>query len=423
MSNYTCEFCNKSFKQKSHYNQHKKRKTKCNKVNQVVDKKNELIHENKESELNKDSVSMNKIQNINNIVDTTHKNKQILGQFYTTNQEYILQGMKIPCSIKDIIEPFTGNGDLISFIEKEQEKNNIKYNIECYDIDPKKDYIIQKDTIKNPPDYTNKYIITNPPYLARNKSKDKSLFDLYNVNDLYKCVIKNILTNRCLGGIFIIPLNFWSSIRISDIELRKTFLEKYFVIMLNIFEEQVFDDTTYTICSFQFEIRKNNDNNNNLNIILYPSKTILKTNLNNTNNFMIGGDIYMLKLKNIYKITRLTSKNKKESNTNILVKCIDDNINSLIGLSFVEDKDIYIDETPNQTARTYATLIIKPKIENDKQKELIIKFNKYLQEHRKKYNSLFLTNYRESKDIARKRISFDLVYSISQYILENFDDI
>ena len=102
---------------------------------------------------------------------------------------------------------------------------------------------------------------------------------------------------------------------------------------------------------------------------------------------------------------------------------IDDNIKSQIGLSFVEDTDIYVDDTPNQTARTYATLIIEPKIEKDKQKQLIIKFNKYLEEHRKKYNSLFLTNYRESKDIARKRISFDLVYSITEYILDNFNDI
>ena len=55
-----------------------------------------------------------------------------------------------------------------------------------------------------------------------------------------------------------------------------------------------------------------------------------------------------------------------------------------------------------------------------KSKKLVKKFNKYLNNHREKYNSLFLTNYRESKDIARKQISFDLVYSIVQYILENF---
>ena len=347
--------------------------------------------------------------------------KKKLGKFYTTNQEYILQGIFIPDNIKNIIEPFTGNGDLITFIEKEQSKNNVKYNIDCYDIEPLKDYIIKQDTIKNPPDYTNKYLITNPPYLARNKSKDKSLFDKYKVNDLYKCVIKDILTNVCLGGIFIIPLNFWSSIRISDIELRKSFLEKYDIILLNIFEEQVFDDTTYSICSFQFEIKKSNINK--LNIIVYPSKINIKIELNDNNNFMIGGDIYNLKLKKKYKITRLTKKNKDNKNTNILVKCIDDNIKSQICLSFVEDKHIYIDNTPNKTARTYATLIIEPRIDNDKQIQLVEKFNKYLEKHRKKYNSLFLTNYRESKDIARKRISFDLVYSIIGYILENFDNI
>ena len=138
---------------------------------------------------------------------------------------------------------------------------------------------------------------------------------------------------------------------------------------------------------------------------------------------MIGGDIYNLPLKNTYKITRLTTKNKTKSNINILVKCIGDNIHAHIGLSFVENKDIYIDETPNQTARTYATLIIEPKIDKSKQKQLITKFNNYLETHRKTYNSLFLTNYRESKDMARKRISFDLVYSITEYILENFDDV
>jgi hypothetical protein len=356
-------------------------------------------------------------------VKTKKITKQTLGQFYTTNQEYILQGMKIPDNIKNIIEPFTGNGDLITFIEQEEKKNNMKYTIECYDIDPKHHYIIKKDTINNPPDYTNKYLITNPPYLARNKSKDKSLFDKYDVNDLYKCVIKDILTNICLGGILIIPLNFWSSIRISDIELRKSFLKKYNVILLNIFEEKVFEDTSYTICSFQFVLKNTDAVDNKLNIIVYPSKRNIKTQLNSNNNFMIGGDIYNLKLKNNYKITRLTKKNIANANTNILVKCIDDNINSQIGLSFVKDNDIYVDETPNQTARTYATLIIEPKIEKDKQKQLVLNFNKYLEDHRKKYNSLFLTNYRESKDIARKRISFDLVYSISEYILDNLDNL
>jgi hypothetical protein len=159
--------------------------------------------------------------------------------------------------------------------------------------------------------------------------------------------------------------------------------------------------------------------------MIYPAKISITTELNSGNNYLIGGDIYNLKtnIKNTYKITRATSNNKDKLNTNILVKCIDDNKNSKIGLSFVDDTELYIDNTPNLSSRTYATLIITPSIDEDKQKQLVDKFNTYLETHRKKYNSLFLTNYRESKDIARKRISFDLVYLIVEHILDNFDSI
>ena len=37
----------------------------------------------------------------------------------------------------------------------------------------------------NPPSYQDKYVVTNPPYLARNKSDNKQIYDLYQQNDLY----------------------------------------------------------------------------------------------------------------------------------------------------------------------------------------------------------------------------------------------
>ena len=174
--------------------------------------------------------------------------KKELGKFYTTNYAYILSNMNIPLTVKTIIEPFVGKGDLLNFI-----KNINKYNLEIYDIDPQFSTVIKQDTLLNPPDYTNKFILTNPPYLARNKSKNKTLYEKYNSNDLYKCFIINLLTNICLGGIIIIPLNFLSSIRKTDIDLRKKFLEKYHIKMINIFEEKVFIDTGYAVCSILFE--------------------------------------------------------------------------------------------------------------------------------------------------------------------------
>jgi len=357
--------------------------------------------------------------------------KQELGQFMTTNYKYIIDSLNIDRYISNIqrfkiIEPFVGQGDLLKWLP-----NNV--NIECYDIDPKEVKInnkiidvINRDTIDNPPSYNNKFIITNPPYLARNKCNNKHLFDKYNENDLYKCFIRQIINDVSLGGILIIPLNFWSSIRNSDVELRRDFLDKYNIVQLNIFEEQVFDDTSYTICCFYFENKIIHINiNTNINIGIYPSKKELIAKLTNKNNYTIGGSIYNLKVKNKYKITRLTSKNNNSKNigiTNIIAKCIDDNLDNIIGLRLVDNKDIYIDDTPNQTARTYATLVINPPINKHTQKLLVRNFNKFLNSKREKYNSLFLTNYRESKDIARKRISFDLVYLIAEFILDKIDN-
>jgi hypothetical protein len=138
------------------------------------------------------------------------------------------------------------------------------------------------------------------------------------------------------------------------------------------------------------------------------------------NNYTIGGEIYNLRKNTKYNIDRATKLTKNtEDFTNILVKCIDDNIHSKIGVSIVDDltKEKYIDRTPNLTARSYAILVIEPKITLEEQSELVDKFNIYMTTYRDKYNSLFLTNYRESNTIARKRISFGLVYDICGELL------
>ena len=103
--------------------------------------------------------------------------------------------------------------------------------------------------------------------------------------------------------------------------------------------------------------------------------------------------------------------------TNILLKCIDDNVNSQLGFKIVSDKDRFVDETEKLSARSYATLTINKTLTLQEQEILVNKMNNYIKEKREKYNSLFLTNYRESNSIARKRISFDLAFKICNYML------
>lgn len=398
MQKYTCESCLKVFSQKSYYIKHQNKNIICN------NKRN--IEEIEDNIINKKLISKNEDNVLNSIMS-----KKQLGQFYTTNYEYILSNMEIPSNVKTIVEPFVGNGDLLKFI-----KNN-NYILEIYDIDPKNNETIKRDTLRNPPDYTDKFILTNPPYLAKNKSKEKDIYDKYKCDDLYKCFIMNIIKNVCQGGIIIIPLNFISSIRHADIELRKKFLEKYSVKNINIFEEQVFDDTSYAVCSICF-VRKQNDEINNVKIYIYPSKKEMLINFTIENNYTIGGEIYNLPQNPKYIIERATNKTKGNI-TNILLKCIDDNINSQLGFKIVSDENKFIDNTINLSARSYATLVINKSLTLEEQQCLVNKMNEFIKEKRQKYNSLFLTNYRESNSIARKRISFDLAFKICNYMLSS----
>lgn len=336
--------------------------------------------------------------------------KQSLGQFYTTNYEYILSNMTIPDSITNFIEPFVGTGELLKFI-----KNKDNKTIEMYDIDPKCDDAITRDTLKNPPDYKSKFVLTNPPYLARNKNKNKELYDLYDCNDLYKCFIITLINNVCLGGIIIVPLNFLCSIRKADVELRKKFLEVYHIHMVNIFEERVFKDTSYSVCSIYF-IRKTKSSTPEFTTFIYPIKKTLTLSLSEKNNYTIGGEIYNLP-QNKALIVKRATKETSEHITNILLKCMDDNVNNKLGFSVVSDNDRFIDNTPNLSARSYATLVINKQMTIQEQIKLVIKMNDFINKQRKKYHSLFLTNYRESTTIARKRISFKLAFEICNYIL------
>lgn len=343
---------------------------------------------------------------INSFNNLSIVKKHELGQFMTTKCDYILQGMTIPKDVK-IIEPFAGKGHLVEWAQLE---------IEQYDIESTKPNIIARDTLLNPPDYSGKFILTNPPYLAKNKTSNNEIFNKYGVDDLYKCFIKEICSCMPIGGIIIIPLNFWCSIRKSDIELRALFLMKYNVKLINVFEEDVFDDTSTTVCSIQFELGTSAPI---INMVIYPKKTLLEAKFDKIN-YLIGGHIYNLKTSGKYKITRLTSKNLSKNNTKIIAKCIDDNAQNKIKL-YLSDEP-YVDNTTNFSCRTYASLVIEPAINEKRQEYVVCYFNAVLEEWRRNYNSLFLTNYRESNGIARKRISFELVYLLIEFILDFGDN-
>lgn len=365
-----------------------------------------------------------------------------LGQYYTTNYEYILKN--IDCiKDKEFIEPFVGNGCLLEWLKLQN--INIE-NVEIYDIQPKNNIKkmlpnivlekIKRNTLLNPPKYDNKFLITNPPYLAKNKCKsenNKILFEKYDFSDLYRIFIHQFIKGNVYGGIIIIPLNFWSSFKKQDIRIRNIFLKTYKVDKMNIFEERVFENTSYTVCSFRFIKNSNIMDNQNILISFYPIKLSKYLLFEKKNNWIAGGEIYNLIKNQNFKVNRLTKKKYGtcEQNgfviTNIFANLLDTgNKKSKIRLEYKKNK--YIGK---ESDRVFATIIIKPLVDVDKYKtflhtkenqiEIINKFNKILNEYREKYHSLFLSNYREAKNgDGRKRCSFNLCYGIIRHILSEY---
>jgi hypothetical protein len=346
-------------------------------------------------------------------------NKRTNGQFYTVEHKYILEGLALPPfpEARCIIEPFAGKGDLVEWL-----KTDDNTPIEMYDIDPKMDGVIQRDTLLDPPNYTDSIIITNPPYLARNKCIHKEIFDKYDTNDLYKCFITS-LTNQesCFGGIFIIPAGFFLSPRDIDMRCRDAFLSKYRLIRVKYFEEQVFPDTTTTVVAFSFERSPVPLIEQEVEWVSQPSGLSRVFKMARCNNWIIGGDIYHLSRPpcqidiRVHRYVEGMPKKCGMQITAMTLSALDSGKKE--GRISLEYKDGYV-YPAKDTSRTYATLcVIGKTLSIEEQKKICLEFNKYIENKRQETWSLFLPQYRESKEYARKRIPFELAYTIVLHLI------
>ena len=293
-------------------------------------------------------------------------------QHFTKQHDKILQ--EINFHPNEAVDPFAGACDLIEHFPETK--------WELYDIEPKDDRITLRDSLLNPIDYTNKTVITNPPYIAKNKTKEfAEIFKKYNTDDLYKASILSII--GCRNGILIIPINFFTDENTEDV--RKIFLSKYKVENVNIFNSPVFENTTYNICSFYFELGETND------VIFHnrDCETSFHTQLKKEFGYRLGGEFYnsFSGVKPIFSRVRKDKKN--DFITNIFLTALDKR-SEKICLSYNENTYFGKD-----TDRIYATLTCKEELSAEKQ-------------------NLILTNYR---DFGRKRISFDDVYKICTMLL------
>jgi type I restriction-modification system DNA methylase subunit len=315
-------------------------------------------------------------------------------QHFSTRFKELFEGINFPQG--EYLDPFAGDGILMNFIGTSN----------GYDIDPKRKDIIKRDTLLEVPDYSNVFIISNPPYLAKvpNLKVDKSLavyYDKYKEDDLYKCALRSFLSSK--GGGVIIPFNFFTDKR--SVEIRRDFLSTFKVEKVNVFNKPMFDNTTISVCVFSFVKEENEEQE-----ILFVCDDIeTKVNLKKSFNYQIGGEWFdrFKSVRNIFG--RLTDNKDLKKATHIFLNTLDRR-DEKFNLSFKEDP--YFGKS---TDRIFATLTCERALTEEQERKIIERFNCLTKDIRKCYNELIFTNYR---DYFRKIISYSDVYNICSYLTE-----
>lgn len=365
--------------------------------------------------------------------------KQNLGQFFTKNSDYILSGLSGFVENKEVIDPFAGNRDLMSWAKRHGAVSVKGFDIDDRLIDHKNVFL--NDGIKDPLNY--KFLLTNPPYLHKNKASKITKANYFSgqnskFEDLYQVSINSILNSE--EGIMIVPLNFLSAE--NSRRIREIFFKKFKIMKLNIFYERVFDDTTYNVVSFYYKLKDTESEANEIDAMIFPEKKAVKLVLERKYGWRMGGkfDSKISKIPNILGIYRLTESmlkkgtkkiqlafnHIKEKNTYFVDENIFKKINkNIILLKAIDSKSkdkIQLEDirkynvsglVGKQTSRNMAYLIFKEDIDIDKQVKLIEGFNEELKKAREEHLSFFLTNFRDNN---RKRISFDFSYKLINYV-------
>lgn len=365
--------------------------------------------------------------------------KKQLGQFFTTNSSYILQGFEKFIKNKEVSDPFAGSKDLLLWAKKNGAKNVIGFDIDNSLVDDEE--VFYNDSLNSSKKYN--FVITNPPYLHKNKADFKTKEGYFSgensiFEDLYQVSLKAISNSE--EGIVVVPLNFLSAE--NSQKIREIFFNKFEILKLNIFSEQVFDDTTYNVISFYYRKKTISSNKMTFYAHIFPDNYKIRLKLSEQYGWQLGGEFIskINSIKNVLGVYRLTVKDIKNGPVSIrlafnnikdiqehkldgtLKKVIESNIMFLRAIDTKNGKKIQLEDIRKyrvygligkESSRNMAYLMFKKPLPIKDQVKLIELFNNELNKARKKHLSLFLTNFRDNN---RKRISFDFTYKLLNYL-------
>jgi len=208
-------------------------------------------------------------------------------------------------------------------------------------------------------------------------------------------------------------------------------MSKYRILRVNYFEESVFQDTATTVVAISFAKldTESSMTRQSVSWTKYPSKETRIFEMSKANDWIIGGEVY--------RLTQNQNQNQNQNHNPIIVRrhveghvlkpgekqthmtltAVDSG--SKQGRIKLEYKPGYV-YPAQDCSRTYATLRVQGRTLNPEDQEKTCKlFNEFIESRRTNTWSLFLPQFRESKEYARKRIPFELAYTIIEHLISN----
>lgn len=309
-------------------------------------------------------------------------------------------------------------------------------------------------------------IITNPPYLSRNTCKTKYPED-YNINfyhnkfsDYYELALNLYKQHE---GLWIIPANFISSTFLAN--TRKSLMNHKTIEHMFVFEIPVFEHTDISVVSFLLK-NKNNIKTKQLNLdinfvkfnYIFKQEIIISKNIdidskghicsewfNITKNSnlntvtqgllrenLIPGDISCIIINENYEpeTIYINQDNYQLLQSNFLyIRTTDTGTpKGMLGIYLLEEifPDLFKDEIKpislltKDSSRLYTPIFFTQTVNYEDQLYIKNQVNILLNEYRDKYNSIFLTNFKNAtKTISRKRITFKEIYGLIEYVINN----
>ena len=318
---------------------------------------------------------------------TSQTHKQELGIYLTKHVNEILFGFEDFVKDQDVIDPFVGEGDLLRWALDNGAKSVIGHDI-------RDDIVSQefvRDSILNPPSYSNKLVVTNPPYLSANKSKGKfkQHYTKWNQTDLYKCFLASLNSCNADKAIVIIPSNFLCE---SSSRARETLFNNYSIRYAVCLNESSFADTLIRVVILYLERKPDSLLNfgfENIPCKLVPQNITIQLELHKEYSYLYGGH-ELSKLNTLYKFERINTTTS-EVNSNIVVGCLDKGRYKLgFHLRPINEEPL---RPPKTIITTFQLNTIGFTLSIDEQTRVVQIANETLNHLRTKYHGFFLSNY------------------------------